>query len=85
MTRCWVVRTQPRQTTLCDAAHHSLAAKRLSTLLPYLRLATYVAAGGGAINRSRLVQLLVFVARDEEAAYKRRSVSVLCLCLSVCV
>lgn len=31
-------------------------------------------AGGGSINRSRLVQLLVFLARDEEAAYKRRSV-----------
>uniref|UniRef100_A0A383WG32 Uncharacterized protein n=1 Tax=Tetradesmus obliquus TaxID=3088 RepID=A0A383WG32_TETOB len=26
---------------------------------------------GGTINRSRLVQLLVFLARDEEAAYKR--------------
>jgi hypothetical protein len=32
---------------------------------------------GGAINRSRLVQLLVYLARDEEAAYKRRAVSVL--------
>jgi hypothetical protein len=31
-------------------------------------------AGGGSINRSRLVQLLVFLARDEEPAYKRRSV-----------
>lgn len=30
---------------------------------------------GGVINRSRLVQLLVFLARDEEAAYKRRAVS----------
>jgi hypothetical protein len=30
---------------------------------------------GGAINRSRLVQLLVYLARDEEAAYKRRAVS----------
>jgi 5'-3' exonuclease len=29
---------------------------------------------GGAINRSRLVQLLVYLARDEEAAYKRRAV-----------
>lgn len=29
---------------------------------------------GGTINRSRLVQLLVFLARDEEAAYKRRAV-----------
>ncbi|WIA40164.1 hypothetical protein OEZ86_013561 [Tetradesmus obliquus] len=28
---------------------------------------------GGTINRSRLVQLLVFLARDEEAAYKRRA------------
>lgn len=30
--------------------------------------------GGGSINRSRLVQLLVFLARDEEAAYNRRAV-----------
>jgi hypothetical protein len=32
------------------------------------------ASGGGSVNRSRLVQLLVFLARDEEPAYKRRSV-----------
>lgn len=32
-------------------------------------------AGGGSINHSRLVQLLLFLARDEEPAYKRRSVS----------
>jgi hypothetical protein len=37
--------------------------------------AAAAAAGGGSIHRSRLVQLLVFLARDEEAAYKRRSVS----------
>lgn len=30
---------------------------------------------GGAINRNRLVQLLVYLQRDEEAAYKRRAVS----------
>jgi len=61
--------------SLRDPACHSLAVKRLSALSPLLLLAPYVAAGGGTINRSRLVQLLVFVARDEEAAYKRRSVS----------
>jgi hypothetical protein len=33
--------------------------------------------GGAAINRGRLVQLLVYLARDEEADYKRRAVSVL--------
>jgi 5'-3' exonuclease len=32
---------------------------------------------GGSINRGRLVQLLVLLARDEEAAYKRRAVSTL--------
>lgn len=31
-------------------------------------------ASGGALNRSRLLQLLVFLMRDEEAAYKRRAV-----------
>lgn len=31
-------------------------------------------SSGGIINRSRLVQLLVFLARDEEPAYKRRAV-----------
>lgn len=31
-------------------------------------------ASGGGLNRSRLLQLLVFLSRDEEAAYKRRAV-----------
>jgi hypothetical protein len=51
---------------------HNLSCTGLSAVL----CCAVSCSGGGSINRSRLVQLLVFLARDEEAAYKRRAVSV---------
>jgi hypothetical protein len=58
-----------------DYVHFAASCSCLSDATLLLGIGGHFTSGG-AINRSRLVQLLVYLARDEEAAYKRRAVRV---------